>query len=126
MSVLFSSRSVGEAQAFLGEAAARDAGDLSGYRRDVGTSKTPSDDRSRELRAIASSVGAATGRANQLKLILRRGFEAFGELRVEDLEKIAHEAGFDESGEDLAQSAVEFGLAGRTKSGALVPLREGR
>jgi len=126
MSVLFSSRSVEEAQAFLGEAAAREAGDLSGYRREVRASKAPLDERAKELRAIASSVGAATGRANQLKLILRRGFEAFGELRVEDLDKIAREAGFDESGEDLARSAVEFGLAGRTASGALVPLREGR
>jgi hypothetical protein len=124
--VLFAADAIEKAQAYLGEAAAREAGDLRGYKADVAAAPAPAAGRRKELRAIATSVGAATGRANQLKVILRRGFEAFGELAVEDLERIAKQAGMDASGAQLADDAVDLGLAGRTKTGALVPLREGR
>jgi len=124
--VLFSSGSLEEAQAFLGEAAAKQAGELGRYRREAGPPAGKEEGRSRELRRIAESVPSATGRLNQLKLILRKGFESFGELTPEDLTRIARDAGFDESGEAIAKEIVEHGLAGRTSKGALVPLREGR
>ncbi len=110
---------MGQEAAKAGGGAAR--GDLTATPR-----VTQSGQRARERAKIAEAVGHATGRANQLKLILRRGFEAFGEVTVEDLDAIARGADLEESGEELATQAVELALAGRSKKGALVPLREGR
>lgn len=123
----FTADSVEEARAFIGESASRAAGSLKGFREDVrARTRGRLSAHDRELRKIAEASLAATNRANRLRAILRRSFEAFGELTVEDLEKIATYSGLGESGEDLAQDVVDLGLAGRGERGELLPLREGR
>jgi hypothetical protein len=120
---LFQAARIEDVQAFLGELAAKEAGAPS----PGGEAKAPArTERERERARIAEAMGGASGRANQVKLVLRRGFEAFGELTPEDLDSIAAQAELDLTGEELAASAVELGLAGRLANGALVPLREGR
>ncbi len=122
---LFASPHLEEVQAFLGQEAAR-ASPAGGWFARVGAAEAPPrGERERERARIAVALGAASGRANQLKLILRRGFEAFGEVTVEDLAAIARQAELDVTAEELALEAVDLGLAGRSASGALVPLREG-
>lgn len=120
---LYSSAHVEDVQAFLGELAAKEAGAPSPGKPSTAGART---ERERERAKIAAAMGGASGRANQLKLMLRRGFEAFGELTPEDLASIASQADLDLTGEELADGAVELGLAGRSKDGALVPLRDGR
>lgn len=126
----FTSASAAEARAFLG-AANRDA--ASGRRARGGTvgdadlRPVPArDTRARELRRIGASVGAARGPAGRLRAVLRKGFEAFAELSEADLDAIARAGEFEQSGEELAEAAVELGLAARGAGGALVPLREGK
>ena len=122
-SPLFASSTLEEVQAYLGERAAKDADAPSPTAGKAPAGRT---ERERERAKIAVALGGASGRANQVKLLLRRGFEAFGELTLEDLDAIASQSDLDVTGEDLAESAVELGLAGRSATGALVPLREGR
>ena len=114
--VHFESATQEEARAFMGRKAGAQAKAV----------PAPADSRGRELRKIAESLGAASSPGNRLRLILRRGFEAFGELSVADLDKIARMAGLEETGADLAAQADELGLAARGTGGRLVPLREGR
>ncbi len=120
---LFASAHIEEVQAFLGMHAAKEAGAAPPPGE---APPSPRSQRERERAAIAKALGAASGRANQIKLILRRGFEAFGEVTLDDLDAIAWQADLDVDGAELADSAVELGLAGRSAKGALVPLREGR
>ena len=120
---LFSSVSVEDVQAFLGELAAKEAGAPPPTRAAPPSARS---ERERERARIALAMGGASGRANQVKLLLRRGFEAFGELTAEDLDAIAAQADLEVTGEELADSAVELGLAGRSTRGTLVPLRDGR
>jgi hypothetical protein len=120
---LFASGHLEDVQAFLGRLSAKEAGAAPPPPTPATFART---ERDRERARIAQALGAASGRANQVKLILRRGFEAFGELTPEDLDAIARQADLDLDGAELAESAVELGLAARVASGALVPLREGR
>jgi len=124
---LLKSASLDEARAFIGSKGAKDAGRALAFAREVqAAARAPTPAREKERARIAAAVGAASGRTNQLKLILRRGFEAFGEIAVEDLARICDLAELPWSGAELAEAALEQGLAARAKSGALVPLREGR
>ena len=120
---LFASAHLDEVQAFLGKLGAQRAGAAPPPAPAAASART---ERERERARIAQALGAASGRANQIKLILRRGFEAFGELTQDDLDAIARQADLDVDGAELADSAVELGLAARSATGALVPLREGR
>lgn len=122
---LFESNSQEEAQAFLGAAAAKAEGHAP-PRASVEGAGGLRGERERVLGAIASSVGAASGRTNQLKLILRRGFEAFGELGPKDLARICELAELPWSAAELTEAAFEQGLCARSEKGALIPLREGR
>jgi hypothetical protein len=119
---LFGPASLEDVQAFLGGLAAREANAAP-----PGPAPAPArSERERERARIALALGGASGRANQLKLLLRRGFEACGELTAEDLDSIARQSDLGLTGEELADGAVELGLAGRSPAGSLVPLREGR
>jgi hypothetical protein len=121
---LVESPSVEDAQTFLGAAAAKAAGE-SLPRGPLKGEAGPGAEHERVLRSIAASVGGASGRTNQLKLILRRGFEAFGELTDADLARICTLGEVPWSGPELAEAALEQGLCARSKNGALLPLREG-
>jgi hypothetical protein len=127
----FTSLSAEEARAFIG-AANRKA--VEGRRRGGGAPAAagelapagPTDPRAQELRRIGEGLGAARGPAGRLRAILRKGFEAFGELTPEDLDEIARAGDLEESGEELAEAAVDQGLAARGRGGSLIPLREGK
>jgi len=123
---LFASESLEAAQLFMGEHAAKKGGGAPRADLTATARVTKAGERAKGRAAIAQALQRATGRANQLKLILRRGFEAFGEVTVEDLDAIARGAEIGASGEELAEQAVELALAGRSDRGTLVPLREGR
>ena len=69
---------------------------------------------SREGRGIAVLQAAPAG----VGVYRRLGFEAFGELTLEDLDRIAEQSELGVTGEELAESAVELGLAGRSARGA--------
>lgn len=128
----FQSDSAEEARRFIGAANRRDAERRGGRGRvpatrtaDLGT-PAPADARSAELRRIGQGLGATRGPAGRLRAILRKGFEAFGHLTAADLDAIARAGELDESGEELAEAAVDQGLAARGPGGALIPLREGK
>ncbi len=124
---LLKTASLDEARAFIGSKSARDEGRLAAFAGDLkGAPSPPPSPREKERARIAAAVGAASGRTNQLKLILRRGFEAFGEVADEDLARICDLAELPWSCAELAEAALDQGLAARSKKGALIPLREGR
>jgi hypothetical protein len=85
----------------------------------------PDNAHARELRRIGESLGAARGPAGRLRLILRKGFAAFGHLSDGDLDAIARAGEIEETGSALAQAALDQGLAARGPNGALIPFRDG-
>lgn len=122
---LFESDSLEQARDFLGASAAKAEG-ASVPRGTLKGESAPRGEHERVLGSIAASVGAASGRTNQMKLILRRAFQAFGQLAQDDLSRICTLAELPWSGEELAEAALEQGLCARSATGALIPLREGR
>jgi hypothetical protein len=128
----FESKDVEEARAYMGAAnrgaAHRRAGAIGSA--DPGTlapvAASPGAARTQELRRIGRSLGAARGPSGRLRSILRKGFEAFGQLTPEDLDIVARAGELNETGQELAQAAVDQGLAARGPGGELVPLRDGR
>jgi hypothetical protein len=120
---LFASQSLDEVRVYLGERGAAEAGAPSPGRPAPAAAAS---ERAREIARIAAALPKASGRANQIRLVLRRGFEAFGELTPADLDAVAAQADLGLTGQELGDGAVELGLAARSANGALVPLREGR
>lgn len=128
----FQTSSAEEARLYLGAANREGAKRRGGRGRlpettplDLGA-PAPQDARSVELRRIGQSLGAARGPGGRLRAILRKGFEAFGQLTADDLDAIARAGELEESGQELAEAALDQGLAGRGPGGALIPLREGK
>ncbi len=125
----FTSPSAEEARAYIGVANRGAAGG----RREP-TSAVPDSDlragrpdnaHARELRRIGESLGAARGPAGRLRLILRKGFSAFGHLTEADLDAIVRAGEVAETGSELAEAALDQGLAARGPNGVLIPLRDG-